>query len=489
MSKRRASRARRFVTRGLLPLAFVLCASSTRADEGALERAKEYFRAGAQAYAVGEYAAAVQAFEQANALAPRPAVRFSIAQAERRLYFLDRDREHLRRAIQRYREYLREDPQGSRKVDAVQALSELEPLAAAVLREGAGSNGGTSGGATITTGGAMAPAAGAPAGSTAASSASPPSAAANARAPTPSAAGASTAGAVASGAAIGAQVASHGADSPTRVMVSSAAPEASISLDGRQGLPSPLIAEVVPGRHEARIAAPGFTDTVREVVAIKGALVTLDVGLVERPAKLVVVAPEGALLSIDGRVQGECPFPKPLELAAGPHLFTLTKNGYLGVSREEILPRGQEVVMRVPMARLPQRTAAVIMFGAGLSAFAGGAVFGYFSFERDSAARAFLDQQGKTVHTTENLDDYRAARDGRDSLRTASWLSVGAGALLVAGGGLLVLLDRRNAAPPPAAAATSAATGKRNAFSDALSVYPTPLLGPGIAGLGVAGSF
>ena len=109
-------------------IALLTWLSVAQAQQSDLARAKEYFRAGAQAYAVGEFDAAVQAFEQAYALVPRPAVLFSIGQAERRQYFLNHQRQHLERAVQMFRRYLEQDPQASRKVDAVQALSELEPL-------------------------------------------------------------------------------------------------------------------------------------------------------------------------------------------------------------------------------------------------------------------------------------------------------------------------------------------------------------------------
>jgi tetratricopeptide (TPR) repeat protein len=93
-------------------------------------RAKTYFAAGAQAYSVGQYLAAVQAFDEAYRLAPRSAILFSTAQALRRQYFVDRDRANLDRAIKLYRRYVDEVPQGGRRADAVQGLSELEPLAA-----------------------------------------------------------------------------------------------------------------------------------------------------------------------------------------------------------------------------------------------------------------------------------------------------------------------------------------------------------------------
>ena len=112
-----------------------LVSNQVFAEDASVASAREYFRAGAQAYSVGEYGAAIQAFEQAYALAPRPAVLFSIAQAERRQYFLVRDQQHLRRAIDMFRQYLEEETQTARKADAVQALSELEPLLAGAASE------------------------------------------------------------------------------------------------------------------------------------------------------------------------------------------------------------------------------------------------------------------------------------------------------------------------------------------------------------------
>src|SRR5512145_1821022 len=106
----------------------LLSGHSAFAEPTSLEKARESFRAGAQAYGLGEFGAAIQAFEQAYALAPRPAVLFSIAQAERRLYSLNHDQAHLARAIEMYRQYLADETQPGRKSEAVQALSALEPL-------------------------------------------------------------------------------------------------------------------------------------------------------------------------------------------------------------------------------------------------------------------------------------------------------------------------------------------------------------------------
>ncbi len=96
-----------------------------------LERAKESFKAGAAAYAAGDYLAAIQALDAAYQLTPLPAIAFSLGQAERRQYFVDHSRPHLDRAISLFRQYIDVSPAGSRRADALDALSQLEPLAAA----------------------------------------------------------------------------------------------------------------------------------------------------------------------------------------------------------------------------------------------------------------------------------------------------------------------------------------------------------------------
>jgi len=116
-----------------LPL-LVFLSFSAGAEELPLERAKESFKAGATAYAAGDYLAAIQALDAAYELTPLPAIAFSLAQAERRQYFVDREREHLDRAISLFRAYVDRLPSGGRRADALDALSQLEPLAMALGR-------------------------------------------------------------------------------------------------------------------------------------------------------------------------------------------------------------------------------------------------------------------------------------------------------------------------------------------------------------------
>ncbi len=402
----------------LVSLALTLVVRIARAQDNALDKAREYFQAGAQAYAVGEFAAATQAFEQAYQLVPRPAVLFSIAQAERKQYFLDHQPEHLHKAISLYKRYLDEEPQSARKADAAQALSELEPLAA--------------------------------------QTAAP---AVEAKPSTP---------------------ASNLASTPTRLMITSQAQNARIWLDSQPAVESPLIRQVDPGEHQVRVTAPGYIDSNRKVVAVNGAIITVDVTLAERPAKLVVIARDGALLSIDGRVQGECPFPKPLELQAGSHLITLTLSGFVGVSKEQTLVRGETTVVTAPMPRTLQRTVSYIMLGTAASAVTAGGVFTYFAFQQQSSAQAFLDAKGHAQLSSGELSQYDSTRTARDRLRTAALASVGIGAGLAIGGVLLIALDGRSVESQ-----TEQGFPKR----EGPTISAEPIAGPGVVGLGAQGTF
>lgn len=110
-------------------LGALLATSIAAAQGGDVEKAKLFFNAGAQAFEKGDYIGAIQAFERAQQLAPRPAILFSMAQAYRRQYYVGGRPEHLRAAVAAYRAYIREAPDGNRKADAAQALAELGPAA------------------------------------------------------------------------------------------------------------------------------------------------------------------------------------------------------------------------------------------------------------------------------------------------------------------------------------------------------------------------
>ncbi|MGC4087592.1 MAG: hypothetical protein QM756_06805 [Polyangiaceae bacterium] len=115
---------------GLLSFLFGMCLSAQAAAQTPddVSRSKELFRAGASAYAAGDYLAAIQALDAAYELTPLPAIGFSLAQAERKQYLSDGAPAHLERAVKLYQRYLDEAPTGNRRGDAREALGQLTPL-------------------------------------------------------------------------------------------------------------------------------------------------------------------------------------------------------------------------------------------------------------------------------------------------------------------------------------------------------------------------
>src|SRR5262245_42816610 len=98
-------------------------------EPAVLEEAKALFVAGDKAYSAGNFPAAIRAFQEAYKKAPLPPLLFSMAQAYRRQYAIDRKQENLREAITHYRKYIEQVPQGGRRADAAAALTELEVVA------------------------------------------------------------------------------------------------------------------------------------------------------------------------------------------------------------------------------------------------------------------------------------------------------------------------------------------------------------------------
>jgi PEGA domain len=405
-------------------------AQTTVAESSEVARAREYFRAGAQAYSIGEYSTAVQAFEQAYFLAPRPAVLFSIAQAEKRQYVATHKREHLEKAVRTYRKYIEEETQPGRKTDAVSALAELEPLL------------------------------------------NPPEVSKQRFDPSGTS---STPDPVA----------------PTRLMLTSPAEGAILALDGEKAQFSPLIREVTPGDHVVVVSAPGYVSDERRIVAVEGALVTFDIALTERPAKLHVVGPDGAELRIDGRLQGTCPFPRPLEVAAGDHLVTFTDSGYVTWSSDVRAERGKTTTVVARMPRTIQRTSALILFGAAASAVTASGFLAYFTLKQENSAEMFLDERKKSELSSLNLGEYNSVRIDRDRLRIATLTTAGIGVGLAALGAFLFNYDSERA---PKAQLNSAKrfpigspnSDEKHSFSN---VTPDVLLSPGFTGLSLQGSF
>lgn len=326
-------------------------AAAQHRSSSELAQAKEYFRAGASAYEMGDYLAAIQALAAAYRVTPLPAIAFSLAQAERRQYFASRDRAHLDRAIELYRIYLSQVATGGRRADATDALAQLEPLAAL---------------------------------SPASSQTSP------------------------------------AAVDKTRLMISSPVRGAVVALDGSESMEAPVIREVTPGMHRLRVSAPGYFDLERDVEAVAGELIPVEVPLRERPATVSIRSDPEAELHVDGTFAGRVSTERRLELGSGSHVFSFARTGYEVKRVHAELPPGTARRIDASLLATPQRRAAIVLFVIGGSALGAGAVLTGLAIEREDAAQQLEDRRTRANITPAELSDYSQAKRQRDRLRIAA---------------------------------------------------------------------
>lgn len=417
---------------GLLLVSAGLWGSPLRAQEAEkIEQAKGLFSMGAQLYGARKYVAAIQNFEEAYRLAPRPALLFSIAQAERRYYYESKQPDYLRRAISHYKAYLGQAEQGGRKAEAGQALAELE-LVASKLEP-------------LT-----------------AASATPLIASAAPAAPA----------------------------RPTLSVMATQVKNARIWVDGKSADEGIFSEEVNPGKHTVKVSADGYFDEEREVV-MQSAPLAFDIALRERPAALSFATMPGAQISIDGRLVGVTPLPVAIEVPPGVHVVNVARNGHEAFSTEVDLERGETRTIRAQPPRTTQRKVSYTLLGAaGVSLVAGG-VFSVLALRSQSDARTVLDSRDQRSITQSELDSYNSARDDRNNLwRPAAIGSFGAAAGLGLVGALLYAFDQpvvgaseprdRPARPRPSQPVPA---------TPATDISALPSLGPGFWGLSAAGKF
>lgn len=410
-------------------LAILLAAASPAAAQAPVAgdtQARTLFNVGAQAYEAGNFAAAIQAFEAAHKLTPRPGIVFSIAQAHKKQYYVSKNTESLRRAIQHYRDYLARVAQGGRRSDAAEALVELEPIAAGL------------GGAAGSTGPA--------------------------------------------------------ASAVTRLMASSPTAGALVSLDGAKPVEAPLIAEVKPGKHNLRVTAPGYFEEARDVDVAAGTVAALDLPLREKQGRLTVKTRPRAQVSIDGRFVATTPLSQPIDVEPGRHLVTVTKNGYKAFYQELEVGRDEAKEVAAPLEGSRQRTVSYVLAGVGAGGLvAGGVLVGLAMWEQRVAA----DFDGKRTSGEVSCRDdcavvvaqgYTDHVKARDDLRRYAAVVGGIGALVAGTGIVLFVFDQPtlNAMPsrrdelnkPPAPARDRP-----------MEMSWAPLLGPGLFGASVGGTF
>jgi hypothetical protein len=260
-------------------------------------------------------------------------------------------------------------------------------------------------------------------------------------------------------------------------MVSSSVKGAVVSLDGRTGVSSPLIVEVSPGEHRVRLEAAGFAPVERGVVAVSGALVPVEVTLRELPSTVLVSAPEGTDLYLDGRLIGKADKFGRLTLPSGAHRFGFAKNGYEAKTIPVRLERGETTALEVDLKTTKQRVASHVVLGASAVSFGAGVVFGIAAVEKELRASTILDRRETGNITAAELRDYEDAVESRNRLRLAAEVSFGASLATLVVGLALHELDR-----PTFAAEAPSRDRDRSKRPVELSVIPANA-GTGLAAL------
>jgi PEGA domain-containing protein len=343
-----------------------------------VERAKESFRIGAAAYAAGEYRAAIAALDSAYALAPLPAIAFSLAQAERRQYFIDHRSEHLERSVALFRRYLEQTPNGGRRTDAVEALAQLEPLLERLR--------------------------------------------ATPHAPS-------------------LPLIVENRPPSTRLLVLAEAAGAHVFIDGVE-VPGALIREVAPGKHSVLVRAAGFRDAQREVVAVAGELIPVSMALAELPGTLEVSAPTASEIYVDGSFASLGGSRVRLELRSGKHRISVAQNGYRVGARDVEVTRGDLQALSFSLEPTGQRMTANALLIGGAAVLGASACLGVLALQSEDAAQDFLARQGSQNVSAAELVGYQADVVRRDRYRLMAGAGLGASLGLLVTGLFLHELDQ-----------------------------------------------
>jgi hypothetical protein len=219
-----------------------------------------------------------------------------------------------------------------------------------------------------------------------------------------------------------------------------------VRIDGGAPEQAPASFEVAPGKHRIDVEAASYVPQTLETVAVQGSVVALNVALDPRPGQVLVRAPAGSDVSIDGRPVGPSAVHGPIEVMAGRHLVSVTARGRRPFVRELEVDRGGRVDLSAPLELTTQRWFSYGLFtGAGALAVSTAVVWG-LALSRQSDAEALEARltTGPPLSTAEaaRYATLQADRDQFVRIGTATGvIALAAGAL----GVVLYLVDKPEA--------------------------------------------
>jgi hypothetical protein len=344
--------------------AIVACSTVAAAQTARETQAKGYFQSGKAAFEKGQYLVAISAFEEAYQLDARASVVYALALAYKEQWRRDGDVGKLRRAATLFREYLGL-PKNDKKAKAQAALDEIAPAIEQADADAAA----------------------------AAAAATPPDESA----------------------------------AKTLLILLARVDGGRVVFDGAAPVDLPAVVETTPGKHRILAFAAGRATDEREVFAVEGQTVSVEVALDDLPTNVTVHSVRDADVAVDGRIVGTAG--ETLSIEPGLHSLDVLARGHRRWHDDIDVQAGIDLSVTAPLGRSLRRTASFLTFGAAgaLALTAGG--FGLWAFSAQDTVVGY----DRRIHDGETLtpaerDAHNAAIDDRDARRLASeWLFAGAG--------------------------------------------------------------
>lgn len=224
------------------------------------------------------------------------------------------------------------------------------------------------------------------------------------------------------------------AEAVTRVLVSTTAEDATMSLDGAPPLPAPGVITVEPGSHELHVLAPGYQEFVRTIDVPEGATYMVQADLDALPGTITVVGPKRATVRLDGVVVGQLPLAEPLRVEPGAHVIGVSQRGRDPMRVELDIERAGHRSVAADLGVSNQRVVSYLLLGLGAVGLASTGVLFGLTYDRQIRAQQFTDRLSDGELSTAEYQRYRELADQRDSFRAGALLTgLGSSGLFLAG--------------------------------------------------------
>ena len=269
---------------------------------------------------------------------------------------------------------------------------------------------------------------------------------------------------------------------------SSGTPGAHVALDDGSPVAPPLIGPVSPGKHRVVISAEGFVTERRDVTAVPGRIIAIDVPLKEKQASIRVDAPSGARVMVDGRPMGDAPLVAPLEIASGTHLLAVTENGHDAFLRELEVARGESRRVEAELPPSRQRKIAIGVLLAGATALVATGAFFSVTLVEQFQAQSLLDVRSKQGLTAPQGQSYADIRDQRNAWAEVS-VATFAGAVALGLTGLLLYVFDQPSTNGAARHETEKKVNPQEHKNEPTEMAVAPLVGPTTLGLAASVRF